>query len=326
MNPKDNKLTRKNIEMGSLNRPGGKLDTELFQADPNRFIENAIKEYVRTSPLNHLITFNNEPVFEEPVVVFGKGDNPVFQNLKTIIGEFHLTPLEVMEKHIKAKRWRYGVKSSLENLSVISWALPVAEKTRTIESKAAFGGSTRYNHTRWRGVPFANHLASYIAVLLEVLGHNAVAPCFSTFFEIKEMPGGWRAANWSERHIAYACGMGTFGLNGLMITPKGCAVYLFSVVCDIALTPTPNSYTSHVANCLFYQDGSCQQCLERCIATAISEQGRSNVTCAKNLGREQAEKLRNNGLDKNLIGPAPACGRCSNGVPCEHEIPKHLVR
>jgi epoxyqueuosine reductase len=314
-----------NREMENINQPVGLLDTELFKADPNLFIENAIKGYLRASPLNHLTTFNDEPIFEEPIVVFGRGDNPLFQDLKTIIGEFHLTPREVMEKHIKAKRWRYGVKSSLENLSVISWALPIAEKTRLVESKAPFGGSTRYNHTRWMGVPFAQHMASYIAVLLEVLGQNAVAPCFSSFFEIKEMPGGWRVANWSERHIAYACGMGTFGLNGLMITPKGCAVYLFSVVCDANLTPTPHTYPSHVANCLFYQDGSCRQCQERCIATAISEQGRSNVACARNLRLEQAEKLKSRGLDENLIGPAPACGRCSTGVPCEHRIPERLA-
>lgn len=321
MKPKDDKQLKTNSGTNDLRAPSGKLDLDLFQDDPNRFIENAIKEYVRTTPLNHLITFNNAPIFEEPVVVFGKGDNPVFQSLKAIIGEFHLTPIEAMEKHIQAKRWRYGVRSSPENISVVSWALPISEETRRTERQAALGGSTRYNHTRWRGVPFGEHLTNYVSTLLEVLGHNAVAPCFSKFFEIKHMPEGWRVANWSERHIAYACGMGTFGLNGLMITPKGCAVYLFSVVCDAALIPTPNLYSSRVANCLFYQDGSCRQCLERCIATAISEQGRSNVTCAKNLGREQAEKLKNLGLDKDLIGMAPACGRCSTGVPCEHGIP-----
>ncbi len=165
------------------------------------------------------------------------------------------------------------------------------------------------------------NLKNYVSTLLEILGQNAVAPASAGFFEAKEMEGGWRAANWSERHIAYACGMGTFGLNGLMITPKGCAVYLGSVVCDAEIKPTPNIYSSHVANCLFYQDGSCRQCLERCIASAISEQGRNNIICAKNLRQEQADKLKDQGLDKDLIGMAPACGRCSTGVPCEHGIP-----
>jgi epoxyqueuosine reductase len=284
-------------------------------------LEHAIKEYVRTSPLNHLITFDKAPIFDEPLVVFGKGDSPLFQNLKSVIGEFHLTPLEAMEKYITAKRWRYSAKSKIEDLSVISWALPIPAETRLAESKAALGGSIRYNHTRWRGGPLMENIASYVSTLLEISGYNAVAPAFSRFFETKEMPEGWRVANWSERHVAWACGMGTFGLNGLMITPRGCAVYLGSVVCDAALAPTPDSYSSHVDNCLFYQDGSCRRCLERCIAAAISEQGRSNVKCARNLRQDQFDKLKNAGLDGELIGMAPSCGRCSTGVPCEFEIP-----
>ena len=300
---------------------GGKLDIELFQADPCGFLENAIKEYVRTSPLNHLITFNNEPIFDEPIVVFASGENPAFQNLKTIIGEFHLTPREAMEKQIQARGWRYGVKSHMENISVVSWALPIPYQTRLSERKTNYGGSTRYNHTRWRGGIFTENLTHFISSLLEIMGYNAVAPTRSRFFETKEMPGGWRAANWSERHIAHACGLGTFGLNGLMITPRGCAVYLGSIVCDIALTPTPVLYASHVANCLFYQDGSCRRCIERCPAGAISEVGRSNTKCRENLTKEQHARLKSLGLDKELIGLAPACGLCSTNVPCEDRIP-----
>jgi epoxyqueuosine reductase QueG len=142
--------------------------------------------------------------------------------------------------------------------------------------------------------------------------------------EIKEMPGGWLAANWSERHIAYACGLGTFGLNGLMITSRGCAVYLGSVVCDIELTPTPRA-ASHVANCPYYRDGSCGHCIDRCIASAISGHGRSNVACLGNLRDEQANKIRSAGLDKDLVGSAPACGRCSTALPCEDRIPPSTV-
>ena len=121
------------------------MDIELFRADPCRFLENALREYVRTSPLNHLTTFNNTPIFNEPIVVFASGDNPAFQNLKAIIGEFHLTPCEAMEKHIEAKGWRFGVKSHVENISVLSWSLPIPYETRLSERKTTYGGSTRYN-------------------------------------------------------------------------------------------------------------------------------------------------------------------------------------
>jgi hypothetical protein len=67
------------------------LDTELFQKDPCRFIETAIKKFILTSPLNHLTAFNNEPMVNEPIVAFANGDDRIFEDLKTIVGEFHLT-------------------------------------------------------------------------------------------------------------------------------------------------------------------------------------------------------------------------------------------
>jgi epoxyqueuosine reductase len=298
----------------------GELDTDLFQTDPCRFLEHAIKDYVRTSPLNHLTAFNNLPIVDEPVVAFANGDDPIFQDLKTVIGEFHRTPREIMEKYIAGKRWRFGSTNSIDNIGVVSWALPLTHETRVLERASPFGGSPRYNHSRWIGIKLYESVEQYVASLLEVLRCNAVAPTQSKLFEIKEMPGGWLAANWSERHVAYASGLGTFGLNGLMITSRGCAVYLGSVVCDKSLTSTPRA-ASRVANCPYYKDGSCGLCIEHCTGSAISKDGRSNVACLKNLRDEQAGNVISLGLDKELVGPAPACGRCSTGLPCEDRIP-----
>jgi epoxyqueuosine reductase len=296
------------------------LDTVLFQEDPTCFLERAIKDYVCTSPLNHLTAFDNVPIVDEPVVAFANGDDPIFQDLKTIIGEFHQTPREILEKHITGKRWQFGAPSHIGSIGVVSWALPLTRETRLGEHSSPFGGSPRYNHSRWIGIRLYESVEQYVASLLEILRCNAVAPTQSRTFEIRDMPGGWLAANWSERHIAYACGLGTFGLNGLMITSKGCAVYLGSVVFDRAVTPIPRQ-ASHVAHCTYYGDGSCGQCMGRCIASAISADGRSNVLCLRNLRDEQADKIKKQGLDKGLVGFAPSCGRCSTALPCEDRIP-----
>ena len=118
----------------------GRLDTGLFRADPCRFIENAIKEFVRTSPLNHLTAYSNEAIVEEPIVAFADGDDPVFQDLKTIVGAFHLTPREILEKYVAGKNWRFSPTKSIRQVSVISWALPLAKKTRRMERSAPLGG------------------------------------------------------------------------------------------------------------------------------------------------------------------------------------------
>ena len=296
------------------------LDTELFRANPCEFLSDAIKKYVRTSPLNHLTAFDNEPIVDEPIVAFADGDDEIFRDFKSVIGEFHLTPREIMEKYVAGKNWRFGSTQNIDSIGIVSWALPLTKNTRLMERKTPLGGSPRYNHSRWIGIKFYESVEQYVASLLEILHCNAVAPTQSKFFEIKKMPEDWMAANWSERHVAYACGLGTFGLNGLMITSRGSAVYLSSVVCDKALTPTPRNPNPR-ANCPFYQDGSCGQCIEHCPGSAINEQGRSNVACLKNLRDEQTVKVKSLGLDKDLIGPAPSCGQCSIGVPCEDRIP-----
>ncbi len=296
------------------------LNTELFRLNPCKFLEDAIKKYVRASTLNHLTAFDNEPIVDEPIVAFANGDDGIFQDFKSIIGEFHLTPREVMEKYIASKNWRFGNRHKIDNIGIVSWALPLTKKTRLMERKAPLGGSPRYNHSRWIGIRLYESVEQYVASLLEILRCHAIAPTGSRFFEIKKMPGDWMAANWSERHVAYACGLGTFGLSGLMITSRGSAVYLGSVVCDRALTPTPRN-PNPLANCLFHHDGSCGQCIEHCPGSAITKEGRSNITCLKNLRDEQTIKVKNLGLDKGLIGPAPSCGQCSIGVPCEDRIP-----
>ena len=295
------------------------LDTELFKSDPRRFLENAIKAYVAASPLNTLTTFDNVPTFDEPVVFFANGDDPIFKEYKTIIGDFHLTPREVMERYIKDKGWKFGLNTNLENISVISWALPLPHEARLAERKSPYGGSRRYNNTRWLGEPFRDGLQDHVAQLLEVLGHNAVAPTRAKFFATIMTDNGLMA-NWSERHIAFAAGMGTLGLNGLMLSPKGCAIQLGSVVCDIALTPTPRTYESHMAYCLYFQNGSCRRCMERCQGGAISEQGRNNNKCRSHLST-LSEIVKQKGLDEGLLGMGPACGLCSTKVPCEDRVP-----
>ena len=150
-----------------------RLDPKQFAQDPCRFLDHAIKEYVAVSPLNCLTTFNNAPFFDEPVVAFADGDDAIFQDFKTVIGDFHFTPREALEMHVRAKGWKLGVKSHIENVGVISYALPLSYETRLSERRTPYGGSPRYNHTRWRGETFFRSLSHYISSILEAMGYHA---------------------------------------------------------------------------------------------------------------------------------------------------------
>lgn len=133
------------------------------------------------------------------------------------------------------------------------------------------------------------------------------------------LPSGL-ASTWSQRHIAYAAGLGTFSLSDGFITPKGIAMRCGSVVTDLGVPPSPRSYPHHLANCLFYVDGSCRRCIERCPGDAISEKGHDKHKCFSILFEEQKPWLEG-AHGAGYIGDYAGCGLCQTKVPCEGGIP-----
>jgi len=294
------------------------LDKEQFEKNPSLFLERVIKEYVASSPGNRLPDFNNEPIFDEPLVGFADGDDPIFQDYKSIIGDSHLTPREVLAMH---RREQGDSEKEPRNVSVISFVLPVTYETRLSLRHESRVPSIRWNHTRWQGQDLINELSSHVASLLEELGYQAVVPERADFYKIFFSEPDVRMSNWSQRHIAYAAGLGTFSLSDGFITPRGIAMRCGSVVTDLALLPTPRVYENHLANCLFYRDESCRRCIERCPVGAISEQGHDKKRCREFLVEGQKVILKELGREEGYIGTYLGCGLCQTKVPCEFKIP-----
>jgi epoxyqueuosine reductase len=293
------------------------INKNEFNKNSSRFLEHAIKDFVSTSPANRLAAFDNEYIFDEPLVGFADGDDNIFQDYKKIIGEFHQTPREALEMGA----WEHGDISvgQPENVSVISFIMPASMETKRSMRNESTIPSLRWNHTRWRGQAFIFTLSCYLVSLLEKFGYRAVAPEMMHNFKTREREKGY-ASNWSQRHIAYAAGLGTFSLNDGFITPKGIAMRCGSVVTDLKLTPGPRPYENHLANCLFYHNGSCRRCVERCPAGAITQQGHDRKKCREFMHEQMAE-IQKDGIGQGYIGTYAGCGLCQTGVPCESAIP-----
>lgn len=286
------------------------MDRELFLADPSLFLQKAIKDFVARSESNRLASFGGTPIWDEPLVGFAAADDPLFAHYRTVVGPHHLTPREALGQ---------APEDEARPASVISIVLPCTRETRLSLRHETSVPSLRWNHTRWHGQDFINLLADQLVSLLQGLEHRAVAPERAPYFRIKELANGL-ASNWSQRHVAYAAGLGTFSLNDALITPKGIAVRLTSVVCDLELPATPRPHNGHTANCLFYRGGSCRRCIERCPAGAISEQGHDKVKCRAFLFNEQKARLEALGRE-GYVGRYPGCGLCQTKVPCEDRVP-----
>jgi ferredoxin len=291
-----------------------------------------------------MLPFNNQPMFVEPVVAFADGDNPSFQNIKNSVASYHLTPREVLENTRKRPLTAGTVscrkgppnipgapptkfdQSSLDHISVICGALPINPIIMQVEGQTPYS-SPMLKFTSWigghNGLP--KTLSVYLENLLSVLGYIAIAPSFAPWLESDWSRVGETCrttqSNWSERHVAEICGLGTFGLHGQIITSKGSAVYLFSIVTNASIAPTPRSDRQ---NCLYYRDGSCKACIARCPGGAISEKGRNPTKChltARANLEKTLELQKQLGDYERMIGGRSACAQCFSNVPCSSMIP-----
>lgn len=263
-----------------------------------------IKGFVATSPLNRLAQIDGTPMWDEPLVGFADGEDPLFALYKGVVGDFHLTPRQALAAHAGA-----DAGAAAAPVTVVSWILPTTEATRRSNTDMRNGPSLRWNHTRFAGEDFNNHLRRHVVAFLVGRGHAAVAPVDSPLFRSANL-----ASTWSERHIAYAAGLGTFSLSDGLITARGIAHRCGSVVFVGGCTPTPRPYTHYQQFCT-----RCGECIARCPVGAISERGHDKKKCSDYLLTTLAEWVKKPGSP--YMGAYSACGLCQTYVPCERQIP-----
>lgn len=271
------------------------------------------------SPQNRMPTSDKDMIFDEPLVQFADGDDAIFSEYKSIIAPEHMTPREAL-----AKAYDRNSDDLPTRLSVISWILPITEKTRVSNRSEAQAPSRLWSHTRWYGEIFNDALREHIVEYLTAKGHLATAPMKTPHFKMIRTDKGL-SSNWSERHIAYAAGLGTFSLSDGFITERGIAHRCGSVVTDMELPASPRTAAGHYANCLFHANEKCGKCIERCPAGAITEQGHDKAKCGQHLRDIGYSPLKLAGgydLETSVAG----CGLCQTGVPCEAENPTHNLR
>jgi epoxyqueuosine reductase QueG len=119
-------------------------------------------------------------------------------------------------------------------------------------------------------------------------------------------------SDWSHRHIAYIAGIGTFGINNMLITKNGCCGRFGSIIINYEL----NEYKKIKKikeKCLNKLDGSCGICQKKCIANAYDNNNYDRHKCYKQC-LENAEHHKN-------IGYVDICGKCLVGLPCSIKEP-----
>jgi len=278
------------------------------------WIRELIHAFIAASPHNTMKNQPADPAWDDALVGFASGADPIWQQYKEYVGPFHWTPWEVFSQHCPDS------PAGAEELTVVAWVLPQREAVRKANRRARRYPAEEWARIRVYGEEFNAALRRHVADRLRRAGHAAVAPMLVPNWTVVKSERFSYASSWSERHAAHAAGLGTFGLCDGLITAKGKAMRVGSVVARISIQPTPRPYSDHRAYCLFFADGTCGKCIDRCPARAISKRGHDKEKCRRHLVRSREY------VKKTYRFEGYGCGLCQVGVPCEAGIPVQAAR
>jgi epoxyqueuosine reductase len=285
-----------------------------FNANPAYFIEKEIRDFTSSSELNLMPETTNVVIFDLPLVRFAGGNDPLFTQYKSIIAPTHLTPVEAL-----AKTNNKNPEDFKGPISVISWILPITENTRRSARQETQFPTRLWAYTRWYGENFNDALRRHMVEFLSGKGYLACAPAIEPYFKGSANEKG-PFSNWSERHIAFAAGHGTFSLSDGFITDRGIAHRCGSVVTNLQLPVRTRTASGPYSNCQFYINGGCKACIARCPAGAITEKGHDKKKCM-----EYARVSLGHLKEEYNVG-VPGCGLCQVKVPCEFENPAKKIK
>ena len=234
-------------------------------------------------------------LFEAPIFGFGSSQDALFAQFKQpdVIGPHFRMPEE----------WLPSART------VVSFFLPFAPAVRQANHGQTHRPGEEWLYGRIEGQRFVDAVSAAMAQQLIANGYDAVVPSSSAeFWTVSPMDEQGRSftSNWSERHAAFVCGLGTFGLSKGLITEKGMAGRFGSVITSAVFQPTERPYTGIYEYCT-----RCGACIARCPGGAITfENGKSHPQCFR----------YQQGILPQLL-PRYGCGLCQTAVPCETCIP-----
>ena len=305
-------------------------------AAPARLCEQVLAEFIADPSRNNLGPGCSEPAWESFLLGFAAGDDPLWQEMKTAVGPLHWTPAEAFapdrdtsaasigatNTKQPATPWAAmpadGTPAAPSELTVISWAVVQTEATKASNRAETRAPSEYWARARVFGQQANRDLHHSVLQALRDEGYEAIAPAqLPAWGEVGQATDGWHSS-WSERHVAYISGLGTFGLSGGLITSKGQAVRLGSVVVRAVITATPRSYSGPFAHCLELSGETCAECADRCPTGSISVQGRDKAACLRQLDFAEGYVREHYGFE------GYGCGLCQTAVPCESCIPEGL--
>ena len=253
-------------------------------------LEETMADFTQNSEQNYVDEFDMMQIYDPPLLGVARASDPLWEIMKepNVVGPDHLTPKEWLP----------------EANSVISYFIPFTEEIRSSNRLESLP-SKEWLYGRCEGEMFNNALRRLIIDEIETAEGKALAPALDKRFKISN-----HISNWSERHVAFISGIGTFSLSHSLITNLGTAGRFGSVIVDLELEHKQRPYNEIDEYC-----SKCGTCINRCPPRVITENNKDEESCSQYLDKT---------LELNK--PRYGCGKCQTAVPCEYRNPNLNLR
>ena len=234
----------------------------------------------------------------EPLVGFADANHSDIVMLKEVVTPTHGLPTDVLADASIVIAYFVPFTKELAATNGISREIASAEWALAYEETNAM----------------LSKLNEYIIEELSKLGYRAgVSPEASTFDQkiVK--------SNWSHRHFARVAGMGTFGVNNMLINKSGCCGRYSTIVTNLDIAPDEPLQDEY---CLYKKNGSCGVCVKSCPVGALTLEGYDRHKCYEVLKKNAelytefgSSYTNHSGEEANSVG-SEVCGKCVVNMPC----------
>ena len=204
-------------------------------------LQSFIGDYIR----EQVATAGTQTAYRPVLIGFAAADDPAWAELRRLADPNHGLPSDLLP----------GAAS------VVAFFIPFATEV----VRANWGGqgpspewTLAYRETN----ALINRILGWLPrALASAWGvRAAAAPATANFDQVT------LSCTWSHKSAAAIAGLGSFGLNHLLITEAGCAGRCGSLVLDAPLAPTTRAAVQH---CRHFLDGKCTYCIDACPAGAL---------------------------------------------------------
>ena len=243
-----------------------------------------IKELIVSTIEREVAVADTKTRYRQSLVGFGEVKKEEFLRLREIVGEHHILPDDLLP----------GAQSMVVFFLPFSKEVVRANKDNPYVARE---WAVAYVETN----KLISHICETLVQTLREKGVEAAYKLPTYNFDKEKL-----VARWSHRSVAALVGLGSFGLNRLLITDFGCAGRYGSLLLKTRVTPSARELKER---CLYLHDGSCLECVRRCPVDALTEKGELDRAACYRYCLEVDAFFADLPLSE-------CCGKCSVGLPC----------